>query len=196
MKKSAEQMMLAGLRARDHDAFETFITEYKPMVHYVCRKYFKGRFEIEDMAQNVFLKVYEKIDGFQGNSKLSSWLYRVAVNECLMSIRKESKIGMVAEKYHEIYPGPSREDNPLIYVANKIILESLLESIGGLGDKEKKTMFLCLVEEKSNQDSAALLGTSIAAIKSRLNRARARLRKSKCHLIKDDLVPRVRRFIG
>lgn len=186
-EKSAEQMMLAGLRARDHHAFEAFITEYKPMVHYVCWKYFKGRSEIEDMAQNVFLKVYEKIDGFQGNSKLSSWLYRIAVNECLMSIRKESKLGKVAEKHYEIYPIPSHEENPLTHVANKIILESIMESIDGLGEKEKKTMLLCLVEEKSNQDSAAQLGVSIAAIKSRLNRARTKLRKSKYNFLKEGL---------
>ena len=185
MQTFSEQEMVKALRNRDHHAFEVFIMEYRPMVHYVCWRYFADCAEREDMAQNVFLKVYEKIDGFRGNSKLSSWLYRIAVNECLMKIRRESKSYAVAVNHYEKYPIPSREENPLTYVANKKNLEFLMESIDGLNDKEKKTVLLRLVEEKSNQDSALLLGISTSAIKSRFHRAITKLRKSQFHLLKE-----------
>ena len=173
-----EKKMLKALKAGDDDAFRLFMEHHEKMVLGICLKFFPALREKEDVVQEVFIRVYEKIGSFRGQSKLSSWLYRITVNACLMRLRKESRWKRVYEELKgESWSTNSRD--PQWDFQNRELMEIFQESMNRLEEKEKIAVYLRITEEKSNQETASLLGLSLPAVKSRFHRGRMKLMKGR-----------------
>src|SRR5271165_6430537 len=76
------------VRGGDVSAYDTLVRKYERQIFRIAQHVTQNREDAEDIAQDAFLKAYEKLDQFQGNSKFSTWLVRIAVNESLMRLRK------------------------------------------------------------------------------------------------------------
>src|ERR1700719_1039825 len=176
----SDEMALVG-RAKGGDvgAFEQLVRQYDRQVFRIAQHITQNREDAEDVVQDAFLKAYEKLEQFQGNSKFYTWLVRIAVNESLMRLRKrrtgkmvsidedvETEDGSVPRDLADWAPDPEQN-----YTQSE--LQKILEkTIKGLPPGFRVVFELRDVQGLSTEDTADALGLSVPAVKSRLLRAR------------------------
>src|SRR6056297_2283897 len=86
-----DQQIIQGLKAQDETAFKEFVDKYQEMVLNVSNSFVHNKDDAMDIAQEVFIKVYDSVDKFKEQSKISTWLYRIAVNKSLNYIRDKKR---------------------------------------------------------------------------------------------------------
>jgi RNA polymerase sigma-70 factor (ECF subfamily) len=171
-------------KAGDVHAFETLVKQYDRQVFRIAQHITQNREDAEDVVQDAFLKAYEKLNQFQGNSKFYTWLVRIAVNESLMRLRKRRTGKMVSidediatdegSMPRELADwGPSPEQQ----YGQSELAEILKKTVNGLPPGFRVVFVLRDVEGLSTEETAETLGLSIPAVKSRLLRARLQLRE-------------------
>lgn len=177
-------LLVERARAGDVHAFETLVKQYDRQVFRIAQHITQNREDAQDVVQDAFLKAYEKLDQFQGNSKFYTWLVRIAVNEALMRLRKrrtgkmvsidedvQTEEGSVPRDLAEWRPNPEQEYN------QAELAEILRKTINGLPPGFRVVFVLRDVEGLSTEETANALGLSVPAVKSRLLRARLQLRE-------------------
>ena len=175
--------LVARVREGDMQAFEQLVRQYDRQVFRIAQHITQNREDAEDIVQDSFLKAYEKIDQFQGNSKFSTWLIRIAVNESLMRLRKRKTARTVSmdEDVHTEEGSIPRDfadwsPNPEQIYGQSELAEILRKTIQGLPEGFRSVFVLRDVESLSTEETAEMLGLSVPAVKSRLLRARLQLR--------------------
>jgi len=171
-------------RAGDQAAFEQLVRQYDRQIFRVAQHITQNREDAEDLPQDVFLKAYGKLDQFQGNSKFSTWLVRIAVNESLMRLRKrktsrtvsmdqevQTEDGSIPRDFADWSPNPEQ-----IYGQSELG-DILRKTINGLPPGFRTVFTLRDIENLSTEETAEALGLSVPAVKSRLLRARLQLRE-------------------
>ena len=173
-------------RVRDGDvsAYDTLVRKYDRQIFRIAQHITQNREDAEDVMQDAFLKAYEKLDQFQGNSKFYTWLVRIAVNESLMRLRKrrtgkmvsidediETEEGSVPRDLADWAPDPEQN------YTQAELGEILRKTIQGLPQGFRIVFVLRDVEGLSTEETAETLGLSVPAVKSRLLRARLQLRE-------------------
>jgi len=182
--KDDESSLVAAAQAGDVRAFETLVSRYERKIFRLTHNITQNREDAEDAMQEAFLKAFEHLSGFEGSSRFYTWLVRIAVNQALMKLRKR-RPGIVSldqeiETGEATVPrdvedwGPSPEQR---YQQSE--LAGILEHVIGELDPPFRVVFqLRDIEELSTEETAEALGLSVPAVKSRLLRARLRLRES------------------
>lgn len=171
-------------KAGDTAAFEQLIRQYERQIFRTAQHITQNREDAEDITQDVFFKAFQKLDQFQGNSKFSTWLVRIAVNESLMRLRKrktsktvsmdedvQTEEGSIPRDFAEWRPNPEQ-----LYGQSELS-EILRKTIQGLPPGFRTVFTLRDVENLSTEETAEALGLSVPAVKSRLLRARLQLRE-------------------
>ena len=171
-------------KAGDQAAFETLVKQYERQIFRTALHITQNREDAEDITQDVFVKAFTKLDQFQGNSKFSTWLVRIAVNESLMRLRKrktsktvsmdqdvETSDGSIPRDFAEWRPNPEQNYN------QAELAEILRKTIAGLPPGFRTVFTLRDIENLSTEETAEALGLSVPAVKSRLLRARLQLRE-------------------
>ena len=173
-------------RAREGDvqAFEQLVKQYDRQVFRIAQHITQNREDAEDVVQDAFLKAYEKLEQFQGNSKFYTWLVRIAVNEALMKLRKRRPERFVSldEDVQTEEDSMPREiadwsPNPEQLYDQSELKDILGKTINGLPPSFRTVFVLRDVEGLSTEETAETLGLSVPAVKSRLLRARLQLRE-------------------
>ncbi len=176
--------LVERVRAGDVSAYDMLVRKYDRQVFRIAQHITQNREDAEDVMQDAFLKAYQKLDQFQGNSKFYTWLVRIAVNESLMRLRKrrtgkmvsidediETDEGNVPRDLADWAPDPEQN-------YTQAELGAILEkTIKGLPAGFRVVFELRDVQGLSTEDTAEALGLSIPAVKSRLLRARLQLRE-------------------
>ena len=176
--------LVAQAKAGDTAAFEQLIRQYERQIFRTANHITQNREDAEDITQDVFFKAYQKLDQFQGNSKFSTWLVRIAVNESLMRLRKrktsktvsmdqdvETEEGSIPRDFAEWRPNPEQN------FSQAEMAEILQKTIAGLPPGFRTVFTLRDIENLSTEETAEALGLSVPAVKSRLLRARLQLRE-------------------
>jgi RNA polymerase sigma-70 factor (ECF subfamily) len=171
-------------KAGDQAAFEILVKQYERQIFRTALHITQNREDAEDITQDVFVKAYTKLDQFQGNSKFSTWLVRIAVNESLMRLRKrktsrtvsmdqdvETDEGSIPRDFAEWRPNPEQN------FSQSELAEILRKTIAGLPAGFRTVFTLRDIENLSTEETAEALGLSVPAVKSRLLRARLQLRE-------------------
>jgi RNA polymerase sigma-70 factor, ECF subfamily len=171
-------------RAGDQAAFEKLVRQYDRQIFRTAQHITQNREDAEDITQDVFLKAYRKLDQFQGNSKFSTWLTRIAVNESLMRLRKrktsrtvsmdqdvQTEEGSIPRDFADWSPNPEQN------FTQSELSEILKKTIAGLAPGFRTVFTLRDIENLSTEETAEALGLSVPAVKSRLLRARLQLRE-------------------
>ena len=178
-----ELELVTAARAGDIGAFETLVNRYERKIFRLGMNITGNREDAEDTMQEAFLKAYEHLPEFQGNSRFYTWLVRIAVNQALMKLRKrrpnETSLDQEIETgedsfFREVEDwGPSPEER-----FEQSELQGILSSVIGELDPSFRIVFqLRDIEELSTEETADLLKLSVPAVKSRLLRARLKLRQ-------------------
>jgi RNA polymerase sigma-70 factor, ECF subfamily len=176
--------LVERVRAGDVAAYDELVRKYERQVFRIAQHITQNREDAEDVMQDAFVKAFEKLDQFQGNSKFYTWLVRIAVNESLMRLRKrrtgrmvsidedlQTDEGSVPRDFADWAPNP--EDN----YSQSELAEILRKTIQGLPPGFRVVFVLRDVDGLSTEETAETLGLSIPAVKSRLLRARLQLRE-------------------
>jgi RNA polymerase sigma-70 factor, ECF subfamily len=176
--------LVERVRGGDVSAFDELVRKYERQVFRIAQHITQNREDAEDVMQDAFLKAYEKLDQFQGNSKFYTWLVRIAVNESLMRLRRrrtgkmvsidedvETEEGSVPRDLADWAPDPEQN------YSQSELAEILEKTVKGLPPGFRVVFELRDVQGLSTEDTADALGLSIPAVKSRLLRARLQLRE-------------------
>jgi RNA polymerase sigma-70 factor (ECF subfamily) len=171
-------------KAGDEAAFEQLIRQYDRQIFRIARHITQNKEDAEDIVQDTFLKAYQKLEQFQGNSKFYTWLVRIAVNESLMRLRKrrnsktvsmdedvQTEDGSVPRDFADWTPNPEQQ------YGQGELGDILRKTIQGLPPGFRSVFTLRDVENLSTEETAEALGLSVPAVKSRLLRARLQLRE-------------------
>jgi RNA polymerase sigma-70 factor, ECF subfamily len=181
---SEELALVQAAKGGDIAAFEQLIKKYDRNVFRIAQHITQNREDAEDVVQDAFLKAYQNLKQFQGNSKFYTWLVRIAVNEALMKLRKrktsktvsmdedvETEDGSVPREVADWSPNPEQ------LFGQSELSDILAKTIQGLPTGFRTVFVLRDVEGLSTEETAETLGLSVPAVKSRLLRARLQLRE-------------------
>jgi RNA polymerase sigma-70 factor (ECF subfamily) len=182
MKHAEEQELVEACRRGDYGCFEKIVGEHERKVYNLALRMLGSPDDARDILQDTFLKVYDHLDKFRGDSRLSTWIYRIAMNEALMKIRRE-KGRMVSLDTFKVSEGEVRsldiEDwaqKPLDKLLTRELGDRMDAAVSRLPEDYRAVFLLRDVEGLSNADIARVLDISVPAVKSRLHRARLFLR--------------------
>jgi RNA polymerase sigma-70 factor (ECF subfamily) len=178
-----EARLVSAAKAGDISAFEELVNRYERKIFRLGMNITQNREDAEDVMQDAFLKSYQNLDRFQGESRFYTWLVRIAINEALMKLRKRRPNQVSLDEpltdgedaiFREIEDwGPSPEKR----FAQTELNEILTQAIGELDPIFRVVFLLRDVEGISTEETAQILGISVPAVKSRLLRARLKLRQ-------------------
>jgi RNA polymerase sigma-70 factor, ECF subfamily len=179
-----EAQLVSAAKAGDISAFEELVNRYERKIFRLGMNITQNREDAEDVMQDAFLKSYQNLDRFEGNSRFYTWLVRIAVNEALMKLRKRrpNQVSidepMTNDEDESVFRqiedwGPSPEQKFAQTELNQI----LNGVIGELDPIFRVVFMLRDVEGISTEETGQILGISVAAVKSRLLRARLKLRE-------------------
>jgi RNA polymerase sigma-70 factor (ECF subfamily) len=183
--KSLPEISLAALRSGDRSALAQFVEAYSGQIYQLALKMMNNTQDAEDVLQNTFIKAFQHVAEFEGRSKLSTWLYRIATNEALMMIRKRRP--EINEADSQVMDSEDADITPTEFVDWGMLPENELlsseskkqldQAIQNLPEKLRIVFLLRDIEGLSIQETAQALDLNEAVIKTRLLRARLRLRE-------------------
>jgi RNA polymerase sigma-70 factor (ECF subfamily) len=178
-----EQELISGLRTADERAFKYLVDTYQDRVYNTALGIVQNAEDAEDVAQEVFIKVYKSIHNFKGESKLSTWLYRIATTgalDLLRSRKSKKRAGLIQRLFGEgnepQFELPDFE-HPGVTLDRKENAARLFKAIGQLPENQKSAFVLHKLEDLSYQEISEVMETSVAAVESLMHRARQNLRK-------------------
>ncbi|WP_321369070.1 sigma-70 family RNA polymerase sigma factor [uncultured Draconibacterium sp.] len=183
--------IIEQLKQGNELAFKKLVDTHQKLVVNTCYGLVQNREDAEDVAQEVFVEVYRNIDKFRADAKLSTWLYRIAVNRSLNHIRDNKKHKWfqgfedeVAEKSRELLQARTADsDEPEYDFENKQRAIILGEAINSLPKNQKVAFTLSKYEDLSYQEIAEVMDLSVSSVESLLFRAKKGLQKKlyKCY---------------
>ncbi len=186
-----ESALVAKARAGDAAAFNDLVTRYERKIFRLAKHITQNDEDAEDVLQEAFLKAYEHLPDFQGQSKFYTWIVRIAVNESLMKLRKR-KSDRTVPLDEPLDTGEDVvvreiavwEDDPEKKYSREELANILDEAVQSLRPAFRTVFVLRDIEELSTEETAEALGISVPAVKSRLLRARLQLREKLTRLFK------------
>lgn len=181
----SDQALVEKIRSRDYHAFEDLVNRYESKVYRLAIRMLRNPQDAEDALQETFLQVYRGLNSFEGRSAFSTWLFRLATNVCLMKIRHRETEPSKLLPWEDYLPRHEEGEHPQIVnwtdrpeevLLSKESREKMLEALEKLPPEYRAVFILRDMEGFSNSEAGEALGITVAAVKSRLHRARLALR--------------------
>lgn len=161
-----ESKLLEQLQSNQHkdSAFKELITLYKERLYWHIRHIVKSHDDTDDVLQNTFIKIYKNIHNFKGDSKLFSWMYRIATNESLTFIKQRAKqLQMSNEDIKQLAIDNLKAD---VYFEGNDIQYKLQQAIATLPEKQQLVFNMKYFQDIKYKDMAQILDTSEGALKA------------------------------
>jgi RNA polymerase sigma-70 factor (ECF subfamily) len=187
-EEETEAQFVARLVARDESAFNELVTTYERRVFALVFRMLGRRDEAEDLAQEVFVQVFKAVGSFRGESKLSTWIYRIAINLCknrtkYLRVRhagEQDELEALQERLPldaGAHANVAHIDRPDEMMAGKQVEHIVQQAILQLEPTFRECLVLRDVEELSYEEIGAITGLPEGTVKSRIHRARAQLKE-------------------
>jgi RNA polymerase sigma-70 factor (ECF subfamily) len=173
----ADQDIVSRCRSGDREAFAELVRKYQSRVLTLATRMLDNRSEAEDIAQDIFVKVFQSLHAFRGASRLSTWLYRITVNHCLNHIRhrtRQQQTLVVTEPQERIQGSPT--NNPHKTLEQKERWALVQAKLQALSPEHRTIILLRDFEGLSYEEIADVLQLESGTVKSRLHRARMELK--------------------
>lgn len=170
--------LLELARAGDERAFEALVVKYQRRVARLVSRYFRAAAEIEDVTQDVFIRVFHGLAGFKAEAKFSTWLFRITVNTCLTRVGREKRSPLVAlepsgdEPDWNGQPEPATDEGPERQLLAKQIAQTVQAALDTLNPDGREALLLYEEDGLSYQEIADRTGVPIGTVRARIFRAR------------------------
>lgn len=189
----SELDFIKELQEGKSSAFGILLNDYEQKVFNTCMSFVPNKEDAEDIAQEVFLEVFRSIHKFKGNSKLSTWIYRIATNKSLEFIRKKNtkkrfafmqsilgtEIPIDKTNYFTEFKHPG------IILENKEQAATIFKAINTLPESQKVVFILAKIDGKSYQEIVEITGKSLSSVESIMFRAKKNLKEKLSNLKKN-----------
>ena len=164
---------VAQSRSGDHAAFAELIRAHQPMIHSLTYRMTGSVADCKDLAQETFIRAHQQLDSFNGTSKFSSWLYRIAVNACLDWKRREQR----RERLHTRWSESAVEHEADISAPTDELSRQVQAALLKLPDKQRAAIVLTVYGGHNHAEAATILGCSETTVSWRIFSARRKLKK-------------------
>ena len=174
-----DELLLRRAQSGDPEAFEQLIGPLEQLVWRICWHYTGNREAAEDCGQETMIRIWRSLESYRGDCALESWVYRIAANCCMDWLRKKKREKSVSveplqeQGFDPADPSPGTEDQVVAEDEHR----RLREAITQLPDEQREALILTQLEKFPYEEAAQMLGVSEGTIKSRVNRAKARLKE-------------------
>jgi RNA polymerase sigma-70 factor (ECF subfamily) len=148
------------VKAGEAEPFDELVRRHSVKIHDLCYKVLRNYDDASDMAQETFIKAYRKIKKFDGRSQFSTWLYRIAVNNCLNYLKKQRP----TEEIYEEMMGGSKDD-PVERYRSKKLKEMIYDAVAKLPTVQRAVFTLRTLEDMSYQEVSDILKKPISTVK-------------------------------
>ena len=201
--ETSDPELIAAILAGSEAAFATLVDRYKDRVFRLLSRYCRDAIECEDLAQDVFLKVFKKLDTFQHESQFFTWLYRITVNAATDYLSRASRRRLRLVEDEAVLDGSSANvgsgsghggsdpNNPAAPLLRAELAAVTRQIVDKLPEKYRTILILREYEDLSYIAMAEVLGCSIGTVESRLFRARQRFKEA-LERMHPELVPQLR----
>ena len=179
--------LVSRIISNDEKAFRLLVERYQTMVINTCYGFIHDQEDAQDLAQDVFIEVLHSINKFRNEAKISTWLYRIAVNKSLNYIRGRRKFqwlrktGETYSNNKQTNDGSASEltdhDTPVSIIENKERTDALHEAVNALPENQKIAFVLNKFEELSYKEIADVMNITLSAVESLIFRAKKNLQK-------------------
>ena len=174
-----EKKLIDRILSGDQDAFSTLMQAYEDKVYNLCLRMCADREEAKDLAQEAFIKAWRGLKFYKQEAAFSTWLYRLTSNVCIDFLRQKKRkaaVSLAAPEDEQIdIPDPAPRPDEL--VLQKQRNEAVAEAMSQLEDEFRLVLALRVVQERSYEEIAEIMDLKPGTVKSRLARAREKLRK-------------------
>ncbi|WP_282121625.1 RNA polymerase sigma factor [Algibacter mikhailovii] len=189
-----ETEFIEGLRNHNANAYGKLLDDFQQNVFATCISFVPNKEDAEDIAQEVFVEVFKSITKFKGDSKLSTWIYRITTNKCLEFIRKKNtkkRFAFMQSIMGNAIPMDKTSyftemNHPGVILENKEKSETLFLAINQLPEAQKVVFTLHKVDGKSYQEISDITEKSLSSVESLMFRAKKNLQKLLEHFDKND----------
>ncbi|MBU2997088.1 sigma-70 family RNA polymerase sigma factor [Cellulophaga baltica] len=170
-----ENKLLQKIAEGDQKALHSLYHLYNKKVYNTALGYLQNVEESEEITQDVFLTVFNKACSFKGNSKVSTWIYRITINKSLNQLEKRNRRPTSDRELKEHYKIDF--EHPGVLLEHKEKSKYLFAVIDTLAEKQKTAFILSYVENLPRQEVADIMNTSLKSVESLLQRAKSNLKK-------------------
>nr|AMP53415.1 sigma70-ECF: RNA polymerase sigma factor, sigma-70 family [uncultured bacterium] len=188
MTREQEAAIVRKVLGGDANAFETLVLEYEKNVYNIALRMTGNSEDAADMTQEAFIKAYNSLQSFRGDSKFSVWLYRIVSNVCLDFLRSKNRRPTVSLSVEDDDGEDAQLDvadesqSPELLLDRKLTRESVRRGLDSLPPDYRQILLLREIQGLSYDEIAQALGLEVGTVKSRIFRARKRL----CNFLIDD----------
>lgn len=188
MTREQEAAIVRKVLGGDANAFETLVLEYEKNVYNIALRMTGNSEDAADMTQEAFIKAYNFLQSFRGDSKFSVWLYRIVSNVCLDFLRSKNRRPTVSLSVEDDDGEDTQLDvadesqSPELLLDRKLTRESVRRGLDSLPPDYRQILLLREIQGLSYDEIAQALGLEVGTVKSRIFRARKRL----CNFLIDD----------
>lgn len=179
-----DSALIGEIKNGNMQAFQTLVEQHQDLVVNTCYGFLRNRDDADDLAQEVFVEVYRALQTFREEAKLSTWLYRIAVNKCLNQIKKKKRRRWIRSLQTAFGGEEEAEEiadesmmNPLADLEQQERAKILQQAIAALAENQRIAFTLSKFDDLSYQEIAEVMGTTVSAVESLLNRAKKNLQK-------------------
>jgi RNA polymerase sigma factor (sigma-70 family) len=178
-----EWILIEQLKQGDEAAFKTIVDTWQDMVYNTALGIVQNSADAEDIAQEAFAQVYQSVGAFKGESKFSTWLYRITISKAMDHIRKSKRkkrfafVKSLFGENHEAIVHPPDFHHPGVALDQKENASVLFKAIEKLPENQRIAFILNKVEGLSYQEISEVMKTTVSSVESLLHRAKTNLRK-------------------
>ena len=190
----SDKEFIEKLKEGKQEAFSQLLDKYQQKVFGTCISFVPNKEDAEDIAQEVFLEVFKSISKFKGNSKLSTWIYKIATNKCLEFIRKKNTKKRFA--FMQTITGTETPldktryftefNHPGILLENKEKSAIIFKAINTLPETQRVIFTLAKIDGKSYQEIVEITGKSLSSVESVMFRAKKSLKEKLANFYKNN----------
>lgn len=182
-----DEVLVDRSKKGDLDAFEELVRRYEGKVYGMAYRFMGNHADAGDLAQEGFIRLYQALPGFRGDSSFSTWMYRIVANACRDELRRRQRqrnvsLDELVESAAGNMPVHSTEESPEDAAERNELQEYVQQCLSSLSEEHRLILIMREMQGLSYEEIAAALECSLGTVKSRLNRAR--------HALKDKIKAR------
>ena len=175
------RVLIDKVQAGDTDAFEPLVSAYEQVLYNLCYKMLGDREDAQDAVQETFIKIFRSLNDYRGDSRFSTWIYRIAANTCNDFLRRKNRVQVVSF-YEQKEEGektelqlPDEGNTPEELLERKLTRESVIQGLQTLPEDQRTILLLREIQGLSYEEIAEILKLDGGTVRSRIHRARKKL---------------------